>query len=181
MTPPADLAALEELLRELFPDPGELRRFVARIPDCGDLPDQIPGDGVSPDALRRSVAAGLDARGLLDDRLFRQLYAARQGQVAAIDAVARRFPRSFAWRPWRAVAVLAAVMLIACAAVALWPVKTNEQPGETRPPAVAADPPAGKSPERPAAPAIEINYGSKNEVQAGPNSKVEIVGVKSGE
>lgn len=186
MAHPQDLSALETLLRDLFREPGELRRFVARLPGCGDLPQQLPGATASDDAVTFSVAEGLDARGLLDDQLFRLLGDARPGRVAAIDAVALRFTRRTIRRRALVLGALVVASLIAGSSVFVLTRRAPDEPIEAKslpttplldlPPTRLSGEPPVEVTDKP----VEINYASKNQVQAGPNSKLEFVGIKGG-
>lgn len=195
MAPSQDLAILEKLLGDLFREPEEFRRFLARLPDTGDLPAHLPGSTASLNALLFSAAEGLDARGLLNEDFFLRLREVRSAKFAEIDVVAGRFRSRTVRRRRRQYAAFAVLALFGGAAFfsifhGLRRVEeTIEQPivraAPERPHEVAPAKQAVSPPTRDQEPAVQasaktakICYGCENKIEMGSNSKLEINGIK---
>ncbi len=81
--------SLHNLMLEIYDEPG-LRRFIHFATD-GRLSGQLPGAGVSLEALVFATVRLLEQHGILDGALFARLRDDRPGRSAQIDRVARRF------------------------------------------------------------------------------------------
>lgn len=71
----------------LFPG-GELRRFLAALPDCERLLAALPGELACLEELASNGAELLLRDGQISDLLFTCLVEARPGRLADIEAVA---------------------------------------------------------------------------------------------
>ncbi len=92
-------AQLEDLLRSLFPLPGELHRFLHRHEDGRDILESIPGPSAPINEFAHLAVVALGARGMLDEPFFAALVQARRRRAADIVPVASLWIKDFAPPP----------------------------------------------------------------------------------
>lgn len=86
-------AKLEDLLKSLFPLPGELHRFIGRLDDGREIVEALPGPNTPLADVAHQTVIALQARGKIDVALFLVLAESRPGCRWKVGIVAQD------WRP----------------------------------------------------------------------------------